>query len=201
MQIKIKIALAALLLVTAQGLCQSTPSPDELTVSVALPQQTVCMGSKSLTLELYVTNSSSKEVPVSRNWALGVIDYEVAYDLKDGFKRIDLMQRRGDPLPGSTPEYTWIKLPAGGTKRYEATLELGQPFFQQPAFYKAKVEYWGAIAQQKGAHQEVRIPSNWVLFEVKSCPSKAGESTDTVDPKTGNLRLTVPVLATTKPSH
>ncbi len=176
MPTKIKIALAALLLVSGQGLCrESTTSPEELTVSVALPRQTVCLGSKSLTLELYVTNTSSKEMPVSQQWALGVIDYEVAYDLKEGFTRLDLMQRRGDALPGSTPEHTWIKLPAGSTKRYETTLELDHAFFQKPAFYKTKVEYWGATAQQSGAYREVRIPSNWVLFEVESCPSKAGQ--------------------------
>jgi TonB family protein len=31
--------------------------------------------------------------------------------------------------------------------------------------------------------------------------SRSGENTDTVDPATGNLRVTVPLVATTKPSH
>src|SRR5262249_16417714 len=112
MPIRIKIALGLLFLVSGQGLCrESTASSDDLAVRIALPQQSVCVGSESLTLEIYVTNLSSHEIPVSQHWALGVIDYEVAYDLKDGFARLDLMQKRGDPLPGAKPEHTWITLP------------------------------------------------------------------------------------------
>ncbi len=177
MSMKIKTAFAVLFLVSGQGLCrESTLSPDDLTVRAALPQQTVCSGAKSLTLELYVTNNSSRNVSISREWTREAVDYAVAYDVKEGFARHELFSVRSDPISGVRPERASVKLPVGSARRFETTLALDQDFFKKPAFYKARVHYWGTIAQPNGTPQEVQLPSNWFLFEVKACPVKASSS-------------------------
>ena len=173
MTTKFKIAFTVLLLFYGSVCNARTPSQDTLAVRIALPQHTVCVGSKSLTLELYITNVGSRDVLISREWMLEAREYTVVYDMKEGFARISTLQTRSDPISDLNVGRTSVKLPAGATKRYETTIELDDDFFQKPGFYKARVHYWGAIREQGGTFREVRIPSNWVLFEVESCPSKS----------------------------
>lgn len=102
-------------------------------------------------------------------------EYMVVYDLKDGFTRISTLQTRSDPISELDVGHTSIKLSAGAAKRYATTIELDNDFFKRPAFYKARVHYFGAIREQGGKPQEVRIPSNWLLFEVESCTLKSAQ--------------------------
>lgn len=163
-------------LVSSHGLRrESRFSPDNLTITAALPQQKVCSGTKSLTVELYITNNGSRDISTSREWAREAVDYAVAYDGKEGFARHDLLTERGDPISGIMPEHSFVKIPAGSARRFETTLALDETFFHKPAFYKARVHYWGTIAQPDGTLKDVQLPSNWVLFEVESCPSKASQ--------------------------
>lgn len=174
MSTKFKIALIVLFLVCSQVTNATKPSADDIAIRIVLPQPTVCLGSKSLTLELYITNVGSRDISISREWMLEAREYWVVYDLKEGFARIATFQTRSDPISDLNVGRTSVKLPAGAAKRYETTIEINDDFFQKPAFYKARVHYWGAIREQNGKFREVRIPSNWVLFEVEPCSSKSG---------------------------
>jgi hypothetical protein len=171
---KFEIALAVLFLACGQ-VSDATPSPEDIAVMIALPQQAVCLGAKSLTLELYITNVSSRDFSISREWMLEAREYAVVYDIKEGFARIDSLQTRSDPISDIDVGRNSVKFPVGSAKRYVTTIPLDKDFFQKPAFYKARVHYWGAIREQGGTFRDVRIPSNWVLFEVESCPSKSAQ--------------------------
>lgn len=135
-------------------------------------QETVCSDVKSLTLERFISNVGAKEISVSRDWMLESREYTVVFDRVG---RIAALGSNSDPISDVNFGRTMVKLAAGAARRYETKLDLDDDFFHEPGFYKMRMHYWGAIRERRAKLREVRISSNWVIFEVRSCPSGSAQ--------------------------
>ncbi len=170
---KLKVALTTLFFFACLVVCDAqSKEPDDVVVWIALPAESICTDTKSLTLERFITNVGSRELSISRDWVLKRREFEVVFDIKERFGRIAELETRSDPISDFDLGRTSLKLKAGAAARYKTTLELDNQFFQKPGFYKMRMHYLGAIREPSGAFREVLISSNWVLFEVESCASK-----------------------------
>jgi hypothetical protein len=154
---------------------KSQPAED-IEVRIALPEQAVCLPSKSFELELYVTNVGVKEISLSQEWMVSGIEYEVVYDMKQGFGRAAVFAQRSDSISKlDFSRGTPFELATGSTQRAKTERPLDYDFFQKPGFYKVRVHYRSAIREQGGTLRKVQVASNWVLFEVESCRSKPAQ--------------------------
>ena len=147
-------------------------SPDNIAIRIALAEAVVCSDTKSLILERFITNASSKNILISRDWMLESREYAVIFDLKERFGRIASLQTRSDPISEETVGPHLVTLAAGATTRYATTIELDNDFFRKPGFYQMRMHYRGTARERNGSSHRVRISSNWLLFQVTECRPK-----------------------------
>jgi len=152
------------------------PLPAEIDVRIALPEASICLESKSLSLEVYITNISSKEMTISKEWTLKMSSFDVVCDQESKNTRIATLSIRGDPFPGGGVSHSWFSLSPGASNRYVTSLGLSnREFFTGPSVYRLMVRCIFYHRQPNGEIREIAIDSNNSLFELTSCPPQLGK--------------------------
>lgn len=162
------------------NLCQAqneNPLPEGIELRILLPKESICLGSKSLPMEVYITNVASEEITISNVWKIQTSYFDVAYDQGVGNSRIAELYARGDPFPGASISHSWFKLSPGASKRFKTSIKLRDDpnFFTGPAFYRFTIQCIFFSLEVSGEIREVASDSNKVLFELTSCPTQSEE--------------------------
>jgi hypothetical protein len=145
----------------------------EIVVRIVPTEASICLESRSLPLEIYITNVTSKNITISKEWVLKMSSFDVAYDQEQKNTRIATLSSRGDAFPGVRLSHTWGKLSPGASNRYVTSIELSnRKFFTGPSFYKVMVQCVFYLRDSSGKIREIVIDSNEVLFELASCSAQ-----------------------------
>lgn len=147
--------------------------PEAIQVRLVPSEESICIGSERLPLEIYLTNNSSQEITLSSEWIFRGTTFDVVYDQESDDTRIATLGTRGDPFPGVSMNHSWFSLSPGASKRYVTSVELrDRDFFTGPAFYRLAVQCTFFTRGSSGGVREVELESNNVLFELKRCRQK-----------------------------
>jgi hypothetical protein len=198
----IKLVTSALLLAACTAALMAGSARNEsgkdqpLIAALSVREETQCVDTKSREIEanLAFTNTSATDIILQRG-----LGQKVTVLGLFGTKTLSPLLRSwssaSDAGPRSTA--TEITIRPGNTFAYSVHLRLDAEVLKQPGFYKVQLSY------------DVTKPdstigrTNWAIIQVRECDASAAlHDSDTVDAATGNLGMTIPVVATTtKPRH
>lgn len=197
----VKLTMSALLAVCSVPLLAATPQGESggkeqtLIAALSVREETQCVDTKSRTIEanLALTNTSASDIVLRRGLGQSVTVLGL-FGTKTLSPLLRSWSSAADAGPGATAMEVTIH--PGNTFAYSVRLKLDAEVLKQPGFYKVQVSY--DLAKPDSTIGR----TNWAIFQVRECDATAAlHASDTVDLKTGNLRVTIPLVATPKPSH
>ncbi len=151
--------------------------------SVALriiaPESSVCSGTSSLKVDIYLTNVSNRVLRVQRS-GIDSVHYRVSRPASSGGfgDTGGALDDNLDPWPKEEPTKA-ITLQPGESYTTSIKLYLHDDFFRPEGFYRVSVHYDGAVhpsvRAQPGEAElfKGRVDSNWLIFEVEKCGTPA----------------------------
>ncbi len=139
---------------------------------------------QAVPVEVYFSNTGSRDIYVCEQWNICVIDFEVLTDDNgvslpsidaNGEETIGVKlspvistgQIRYASFPNSDEKHKWIKLAAGISKRFVTTISLNKEYFQNEGLYRIRLQYCGNVSHDREVIKNLQVDSNWILLRVK----------------------------------